>query len=217
MSKNQWNRIMFSVLGLFLVGIAIGITRIADFGNDPYTTFIEGMSAIFNMSFGNILFIINMIGLVLVFFLGRKFIGLGTILNILIVGFVADYTYNTIISEFGDAYSLDVRLLFVIVGLLVLGIGAGMYISADRGVSPNDAMALIIETRSNGNISFQVARVALDVTYLILGYFSGATIGIVTVVAGFLMGPIVQYFRNYFAKLLAEAEEAALKNSIESA
>ncbi|MGP6139524.1 MULTISPECIES: YczE/YyaS/YitT family protein [unclassified Jeotgalibaca] len=216
MNKNQWNRIMFSLLGVFLIGIAIGIARLADLGTDPFSTFNLGMSATFGLSFGTYLLLVNAIGLVLVFIFGRHLLGIGTIFNIAIVGYVSDFTVSTILGQFGDSYSLAMRILFAVIGSLVLAIGAGMYIAADRGVAPYDAMPIIIEERSNGKISFQVARIISDIICIIIGFLLGATVGVVTVVSGFLMGPLVQHFRKYFSDMLLESEQLNLKKDAES-
>lgn len=217
MNKNQWNRIMSSFLGVFLIGIAIGIARLADLGTDPFSTFNLGMSAAFGLSFGTYLLLTNAIGLVLVFFFGRHLLGIGTIFNIVIVGYVSDYTITIITNQFGDAYSLGLRILFAVIGSLILAIGAGMYIAADRGVAPYDALPIILEARTNGKVSFQVARIISDVICLIIGFLLGATIGVVTIVSGFLMGPLVQHFRKYFSDMLSESEQLTLQKDTKSA
>lgn len=210
MNKKQLNRLLLSLLGVLLIGFSIGISRIANLGTDPFTTFNLGLSGFFDIQFGTYMIISNGIGLVLVFLLSRHLIGIGTFFNILLVGYASDYVVKMITNEFGAEYSIGLRILFGVISLIVLAIGASMYIVADRGVAPYDALPLIIEQKSNGKISFRAARVISDILVITIGFLFGATVGVITIISGFCMGPMMHFFRKKFTHFLEEAENEKL-------
>lgn len=206
MSKKSLIRIVLSFVGVILIGSAIGLSRLADLGTDPYTTFNLGLSALFNLSFGHLIIISNFIGLALVVLMAKHLIGLGTIFNILLVGYVSDLVVNTVQANMTLPTSLFVRVVVTGIGLVVLAIGAALYIVADKGVAPYDAYPIIIEEKASGKVSFRMARVLSDIVCIAIGFFLGATVGIATVVAGFFMGPMIQFFRTKFEQMLEKAE-----------
>lgn len=81
-----------------------------------------------------------------------------------------------------------------------------MYIVAARGIAPFDAIPIIVEERTNGKVSFQTARVVTDILAIGIGLAFGATLGVNTLVSGFFMGPLIQFFRTKFSTLLEDLE-----------
>ena len=78
------------VIGIFMVGIAVGLFKIAAMGADPFTAMNTGISSRIGMQFGTLQLIVNAIVLVFVFLFKRQFIGFGTIFNMVFVGYTAD-------------------------------------------------------------------------------------------------------------------------------
>src|SRR5699024_11355274 len=97
----KWLRILLSFVGVLLIGLSIGVSRLADLGTDPFTTFNLGLSNFFNIQFGTYMIISNAIGLVLVFLTAKHLIGIGTLFNIIMVGYVSDFTVNLLLTQFG--------------------------------------------------------------------------------------------------------------------
>lgn len=207
MNANKLRRILFSLAGVIIIGLAVGLMRIADLGTDSFSTFNLGLSGFFNIQFGTYMIFSNAIGLILVFFTARHLIGIGTAFNIVLVGYVSDFTVYLIDTYVGDISSFWLRLLVSAFGITVLAFGAVVYIVAEQGVAPYDALPIIIEEKSKGRISFQAARVVSDILCIAIGFFFGATVGITTVIAAFFMGPIMQFFRTRLTAVMASLEE----------
>lgn len=79
------------VAGILLIGISVGLLRLAAFGVDPFSCMNMGISGFLGMSFGNWQLIANILLLIVVFFTARSFIGLGTVVNMVFVGYIADF------------------------------------------------------------------------------------------------------------------------------
>lgn len=207
--RNNKVRVLFSFMGVLLIGIAISFLRLADLGTDPFTTFNLGFSSWLGMRFGTFLVISNVVMLIFVFFTARKYIGLGTVFNILLVGNLSDLVLSFVQHSWGSIDILGMRIIVSLLSIVLLALGAALYIAADLGVAPYDALPVIAETKSNGRISFQVTRIALDIFCAVVGGFIfGATLGVSTIILAFLMGPLIQFFRLRFQQLLKNMEQA---------
>lgn len=80
-------------------------------------------------------------------------IGLGTVINIFLLGYVAEYSsllFENLIPE----PSLAVRFVFLILGIVIMCFASALYFTADMGVSTYDAISLIISEKRNGSFSF---------------------------------------------------------------
>ena len=76
------------------------------------------------------------------FWFGRKYIGLGTFVNGICIGYIVTAFYDPIHAHFGDAPSLAVQLAWVIAAVLVTALGASLYQTADLGIAPYDYLSL---------------------------------------------------------------------------
>ena len=91
-SKNYLIRGLAVVAGILMVGVAVGLFKLAEMGADPFTAMNTGISSVLNMQFGTLQLLVNTGILVLIFLFKRQFIGFGTIFNMVFVGYTADFT-----------------------------------------------------------------------------------------------------------------------------
>jgi uncharacterized membrane protein YczE len=99
-----------------------------------------------------------------------------------------------------------------LLGVLVQGIATAVYIGVDAGAGPRDSLMLAIH-RTTG-VSIRLARGAIEVIVVLIGWLLGGPLGIGTVVFALLIGPSVQWAFKLFKVRphkpeLAEAEAAA--------
>ena len=75
---------------------------------------------------------------------GAKYIGLGTFVNGIGVGFIVTAFYDPIAAHFGpaEALGLPVQLLWVALAVPVTALGASLYQTADLGIAPYDYLSL---------------------------------------------------------------------------
>ena len=82
-----------------------------------------------------------------------------------------------------------------------MSIGIALYIKADLGVGAVDAVSELITDKSK--IEYQKVRICADVSFLLIGYFIGGSLGIGTVIVTFLTGPSVQRIRPVLDKIIS--------------
>lgn len=190
MKRNQTLRTLLMFLGVFIIGIAVGLFRVANLGTDPLATLAVGLSVQTGVQFGTTLLGANILMLLFMWLAGRKYIGWGTFANMIFVGYTADF----IVAVMGTPASFWAQLLLVLFSVFVLSVGASLAISADMGIAPYDVLPLLMVQKSGNRLSFRAAKILLDVTSVSLGFFLGATVGIGTLAATFMVGPIMQIF-----------------------
>ncbi|MFV1971047.1 MAG: YitT family protein, partial [Acidimicrobiia bacterium] len=175
------------VFGLVLFGLGIAMMVLSDLGLSPWEVLHQGISSRTGIPIGTVT-ILTGIAVLLLWIPLRERIGVGTILNVLIIGIVMDLTL-WMAPESMDAAWQNWTLL--IGGLLLVGIGSGFYIGVGLGPGPRDGVMTGLARRG---VHIGVARAAIEITVLFFGWLLGGTAGIGTVLFAFGMGPLVAVF-----------------------
>lgn len=203
------------VVGIFFVGIAVGLFKMVAMGADPFTAMNTGISAFISMQFGTLQLIVNALLLLLVFLFRKQFIGFGTIFNMVFVGYTADFLM-WLLGRWQISFdTVFVRLVVMAFAVLLICVGDALYISADMGMSPYDAVGYIIEMLTKERIQFRAARIVSDIVCVSIGFLTGMQtgiqwqiVGIGTVISAFCTGPLIQFFRIHWSDKLLERWKA---------
>lgn len=201
-----------SVIGVIITAVSVGAFKFAAFGVDPFQSFMCGVDALFQIEFGTLYVIVNALLLTFALAFERHYIGIATFINLFLLGYVVDYSQNMLMCAF-PAAAADVRAVFLILGFVFLCLGSSLYMTANLGVSPYDAVALIISEKWKLG-KFKYVRIATDIICIVLGVillcFGGESIaemesfvGVGTILTAFCMGPLIDlYNRKLSAPLL---------------
>lgn len=184
-------RLLALLGGVAMIGVSIGIFRIVGFGTDPCSTFTLGVSARTGISFGTCQVIFNVILALIVLRFDLSKINIGTVLNMVCVGYIADfcvYLVTPLLPETG--LSMASRLLLFAVSMAVFLVSASFYIIADLGVAPYDGVPQVLAAHAK-KLSARTVRVLWDVSILMTGFFLGSTVGLTTLFTGFCLGPAI--------------------------
>ncbi len=192
-------KLIVAMAGLMICGTGVGIFLYSGLGVDPASVFELGVGNVFHISYGTASAAINVVILVIVFFLDKSYINISSILAIFGIGYTADFV-NFVLGIFlkGEQHII-VRLLIIIIGLFIMSAGIATYIRADLGVGAIDLVSEIISNKLK--ISYRIVRISADVAFVIIGFFLGGAVGIGTVLAAFMTGPAVQFLRPHVYKV----------------
>jgi len=210
-------RIVVMLIAVTFMGFGTSLCILANTGADPCSTMNLGLSAKLGLSFGVFQALINILILILVvIFSGRAFIGLGTIGNMFICGFSADF-FRGVFSSFTDPASFQwgIRIGLTLLGALVIIAGCSLYMTSNLGMAPYDCVAFVMINRiKKRKLPYRWVRMTQDALALIIGFLCGATVGIGTVIMVFLTGPLIPLFNKHVAaKILGIKEQSVHKNS----
>lgn len=184
-------RLLVLVAGLTVMGASIAVFKVVGFGTDPYSTLILGVSIRTGITFGTCQLLCNLLMFIPVLRYDLSRIGIGTIGNMVGIGYIADfftYIIHTKIPE--EGLSPGMRFLLFVLSMVTFLAAASFYIIADLGVSPYDAVPQLIASRTD-KLSSRWVRTLWDVAVLSVGFLLGATVGLTTVITGFFLGPAI--------------------------
>ena len=186
-------RFIIMLAGTVLAGISVAMLRVAGFGADPFTCFMLGMANIFNVSYGFIYPIVVAIMIAVIFLFNKVYIGLGTIVNLFLLGSVGDIAHGFILQLYSFE-TLPSRIILFIFAFVFISYSFAMCISAKLGVSAYNAVSLIMADKKIAQL--RVCRIITDLFCTAFGFFAGAVIGIGTVITALGMGPLMQWFKE---------------------
>ena len=171
-------------LGLVLFGLGEALLIASGAGVSPWTVLAQGVSSKTNWSIGFSTMIVSFSVLFMWIPLRQK-PGIGTILNALIIAFMIDFSLHLLPSP----QLLVWQLVQVSIGILIIGIGSGIYLTANLGAGPRDGLMTGLQIKTN----FPIAniRIALEIIVVSIGWYLGGVVGIGTVMFAFGVGPCV--------------------------
>ena len=174
------------LIGLAIFAVGISLQMNANIGAPPWDVFHQGVAKQTDISIGKII-VITGFSLLLLWIPLRQKPGLGTILNALEIGLIADVALEII----PEPNNILIRIVMVVVGIITVAIGTGLYIGSALGPGPRDGLMTGLAKRG---IPIRVGRTAVEVAVLIIGYALGGQVGVATFAFAFGVGPLVQFF-----------------------
>lgn len=181
--------------GLTVFGIGEALLIAADAGNSPWTVLSQGVSQISGWSIGVTTFLTSLAVLLLWIPL-RQTPGIGTILNAVIISVAIELSLPHLPRPDNYLWQLGQTGF----GILLVGLGSGLYLIANLGPGPRDGLMTGLQRVTN----LPVARVrtAIEITVVFFGWLLGGTVGLGTLMFAFGIGPAVSmglYLVNKFS------------------
>lgn len=172
------------LLGLFLYGIAIAMMIRAAIGISPWDVLAQGISIHTGIPFG---FVTNIVGgvVLLLWIPLRQRLGIGTVLNALLIGPSAEVGLWLIPLQ----DNIWVRIILFAGGLLLLAVATGLYIGARFGPGPRDGLMTGINKKYG--VRIWVVRTSIEIVVLVIGWVLGGDVGVGTLAFALLVGPLV--------------------------
>ena len=182
--KPKLSTFFFLCFGLILFGLGEGLLIVSFTGASPWSVLAQGISLNVNLSIGTITLLISIAVLILWIPLGQK-PGMGTIFNALIIALMIDLCIKFVPTPSTYFY----QLILAIISVMMVGIGAGIYLVSNLGAGPRDG--LMIGLQKVSNLPIAAVRATLEVTVVGVGWYLGGTVGIGTLLFAFGIGPCV--------------------------
>ncbi len=180
-------RLVRLLVGLVLFGAGEGVLVHSALGNSPWTVLAEGAAEQVGAPIGTTTVALSLAILLAWVPLGQR-IGLGTVLNAVIVGLGIDVTLRIL---GGGGEPLGVRALEVAGAIALVSVGSGLYLTARLGAGPRDGLMTGLAARTGR--SLRLTRVAIELSACVVGVALGGTLGLGTLAFALLIGPGVQH------------------------
>lgn len=215
MRKLSGKRILISLLGNLILGLGVATLRVSRMGNDPFGAAFMAYSEGLGIPLGHLQLAGNLCLLVVQLIFGRKYLGIGSVVNLALLGYIVQYAlvlYGVILGA-DFVPSLPLQLLFMVAALLLITFGLSMYQSADAGVAPFDYLSMGMTQWLK--TPYVVNRIATDM-FCVVAILVGSAVGIVdlgngylgvaTVICSLCLGPLINLFNRICKKWVSEPE-----------
>jgi uncharacterized membrane protein YczE len=169
--------------GLTLCAVGIAMMVRANLGLGPWDVLHQGLAVATGLSIGTATILVGFAVLLLWLPL-RQRPGIGTVTNVVWIGL----TLDVILTLTATPGSLPLRWLLLLAGPVVFGIGVAIYIGAGVGTGPRDGIMTGLELRG---VPIALARTAIELTALGVGWALGGTVGLGTVYFALATGPVM--------------------------
>ncbi len=209
-------RILMSVIGVLICGVSVGFFKRSEYGVDPFQSLMSGLNAVIPINFGTLYVIVCAVLIIFSLLFGRHYLGIATLVNLFLLGYVADFSLKVLTKIFPEAGPI-LRGVLLVIGIVAMCLSSAFYFSADLGVSVYDAVSLIVTEVWHKGV-FKYNRIISDTICVAAGAAllwigSGSVkvifqnIGVGTIVTMFFMGPLISWFREHLTDALADPKK----------
>lgn len=186
-----WINLIRLLFGLFIYGLGIALMVRAGLGIAPWDVFAQGIQVQTGLSFGISTVVVSV--LVLIAWIPLKVKpGIGSILNAILIGIFAD-VWLPWLPVF-DEYWL--KMVSFLVGMVIVAIATGLYISARLGSGPRDG--LMIGTQRATGWPFWLVRTMYEGSVLTIGWLMGGQVREGTLIFAICIGYLMQRSMRLF-------------------
>lgn len=179
------------LVGLVVFGLGIALMAQAGLGLGPWEAFHQGIARLTGQELGTVSIVVGIPILALWWPLGQR-PGIGTVLNVALIG----SSTNVAIALIPHPIEPVAQLAMMLAGVVVIGIGSGLYLGADLGPGPRDGVMTGLHRRFGWSI--RRSRTTIELSVLAVGFVLGGSVGFGTIAFAFGIGPIVQWALGRF-------------------
>ncbi len=187
-SRSRWSptpaSLVVLLVGLYAFGTGEALIVQGGLGVSPWTVLAQGLSTILPVSIGVATFLVSALVLLLWIPL-RERPGLGTIANAIVIA-VALQVGVALIPE---PEGWPAQLALVLLGIAMIGLGSGLYLTTNLGPGPRDGWMTGIHLRTGWPVGR--VRLGIELVVLVVGWLLGGTVGLGTILFAVLIGPAV--------------------------
>lgn len=205
-STSYMGRWVQFTVGVTLLSLGVAMMVRAEIGLGPWDVLHQGMSFWTGMGIGLASIVAGVITMLLWIPLGER-PGWGTLANILVIGIQIDlflFVMPTIMyASMPLVAGLLLQLAMMVGGVIIMGIGVGIYLDSNLGAGARDGLMMGLVRRTGWSV--RLIRTLLELAVLLLGWLLGGTIGLGTVLFAFGIGPVVQVTLQFLRRWKGEA------------
>ena len=188
--KEYSRRLAVCILGLALFGFGnmLGV-KAGLAGTNAWNTLALGLSESLGFSFGTGTLLISLL-IIAIDLLGRGKLGLGTVLNLLLIPFFSDL-FLAIPGFLPEAGGMIAGALYTLAGQMVLSFATIFYMSPALGCGPRDTLMILIGKKFP-KAPIGTVKFCMELCALALGVLLGAPFGLGTILVMLLQAAIFQ-------------------------
>jgi uncharacterized membrane protein YczE len=198
MNKNKVFRYIGVLFGLLFLSIGASFFITANIGSEAITVFLQGIMFQTNSNFALAIIIANLFPVALLYAIKRNdLLSFGSFAILLIGPLIDLWLASGLLTT---PTNFMIQIMFSVIGILSSGFGIALYIHANVGMSPFEALVVAISQKFS-NIKFFLIKIMFDMLFLIVGFSLGGVVGIGTVISVLAFGPVINAYLFAFRKI----------------
>ncbi len=200
-------RFILMLVGVIAMGVCVAFLDLTDLGTDPYSALNLGLSRITPISFGTWELLVNGLLLIIVLFFDKSKLGLGTVGNMVVIGYTKDFVSFILEKYFSLTVITDLkwRIIVMLIAVFFFIVAVALYVNAGLGSSAYDALPYVIHSKLNKvmkkGVRFSVVRILFDLFFTLVAYLIKGEAGIITVIMVFTLGPMIELMSKIVSKV----------------
>lgn len=200
MSKEKIKRLVILVIGLVIAHLGVTMFLLTNLGADPFNVMIQGLSRNLPFSHGVTHICVCFLIIIVLLFVERSTIKLGTIVCMALGGPIIDGFTFLLKNIINESQPLWIRVIVVVLACVILAFGMTIVICSEAGTGPNDLVAVVISDKLKKK--FGIVRVIVDFTFFFIGMLLGGVYGVGTLICAFVVGTAAGIIMPYSKKIV---------------
>ena len=191
----------FAGLVCFGLGVAISV-KVKYLGLHPWDVLNVALFDHFGFTIGTWSIMVGLVLIGISLLVSKKYVNVGTFLNALLIGPIMDvFLWSDMLPNASNNWT---DYLLLLLGILLIGLGGGLYVSGGVGAGPRDGFMLSISERMQ--LSVVKARIMVESIVLAIGFLLGGPVFWVTFIYTLILSPIFQFSLKFFTNLRSQLE-----------
>jgi uncharacterized protein len=191
-------RLLFWLLGIIILSLGASLTIKANMGVGAWDALNVGLSRIYGFTVGSFVIIIGIILLFVNAVLLKSRPDYMAVFTFFIIGSLIDFWMLIVFRNF-EPNEFTLKLVTLVVGLLIIGLGVAMYLQPKFPLNPIDNFMMGVSKRLG--VSLVVAKTIGELIALVLALIVKGPIGYGTIIVTIGIGPSIQLFVPFIEKV----------------
>ena len=198
-------KLIVLLVGLTIAHLGVTLFLLSNLGSDPFNVLVQGIHNTITklpfmgfLSHGNTHMAICFLIIIVLLFVDRSYIKIGTIVCMVCGGPIIDVFTWLLGGIINENLPFLLRLVILAAGCVILAFGMTIVMKSDAGVGPNDLVAISISDKLHKK--FGIVRIIVDFSFVAIGFVLGGVAGIGTIICAFLVGPVAEIFLPFHEK-----------------
>ena len=199
-------RLLILLGGLVIAHLGVTLFILADLGADPFNVLIQGLRKLLEtaglaLSHGTVHMAVCFLIILILLIVDRTYVKAGTVVCMFCGGPIIDF-FSWLLGGLGiGEAALAAKLPVLILGCAILAFGMTIVIRSEAGTGPNDLVAVVISEKTRAR--FGIVRIAVDFSFVLIGFLLGGTFGVGTLICAFLVGLVADWCMPRSATIVA--------------
>ncbi|MGL5378354.1 YczE/YyaS/YitT family protein [Clostridium sp.] len=200
----KYNKYFIFLIGIFIFTFGVALISKSNLGTGSWDAISFGLSNMALLTTGTWMAICSGVALVLAGIIKKKFPNILCFLTSVLVGTGVDFWVKVINGV--EVNNIALRYLTFFLGIIVLSFGIGIYLLPSLPPNPIDYLMVTIKEKLSLKVMY--AKLLVDGCCIFIALIFKGPIGIGTILATLLVGPLVNKFQDLlqglYNKLISE-------------